>query len=233
MRFDTIKISAFLVYMIQGNRPHMQVIDDGGDIIHVRMATGDEVMIYLIENDIADYEILNILNANSARGMHSLFILWCDLLLPSDGMYYIPDDWMAVLLAAHQDKIYAFDAFGPDVFIFPIYFEGGGVARDIRHGDAIEARLLNTKRVKARTPGTFWYIANFDVPHTHLNPLQAYWDILGINASTDRELIKRAYRAMARKHHPDTSADDDATRKMQQLNEAYTKILAHLDEQSK
>jgi len=233
MRFDTIKISAFLVYMIQGKRPHMQVIDDGGDILHVKMATGDEIMIYLIENDIAAYEIINILNANSARKIYSLFILWCDLLLPSDGMYYIPDDWMAVLLSAHQDKIYAFDAFGSDVYVFPIYFEGGGVARDIRHGDSINANGLNTKRVKSRTQGEFWYVANFEVPLAGVNPLQVYWDILGINASTDRELIKRAYRSMARKEHPDTNTNDDATKKMQQLNEAYAKILAHLDEQKK
>lgn len=238
MRFDTIKISAYLVYLIQAKRPQMEVIDDGGDIVHVRLASGDEVMIYFIESDISDYELLNIINANSTNQIHSLFILWRDLLLPQDGMYYIPDDWMAVLLTLHSDKIYAFDAYGADVFIFPIHFEGTGFARDIRHGDAIELNTLTTKRVKTRYADHNWYVANFEISQP-TNVLQVYFEMLGINPSTDRQLIKRAYRYMARKLHPDMNDHDAATlsekaeitRKMQQLNEAYQKILAHLDAQ--
>ncbi|MDX2162148.1 MAG: J domain-containing protein [bacterium] len=233
MRFDTIKISAFLVYMIQGQRPRMQVVDDGGDILHVRLQNGDDILIYLIENTITAYEIANILNENSARKVHSLFILWSDLLLPGHGAYYIPDDWMSVLLALHQDKIYAFDAFGPEVFIFPIFFEGVGVARDIRHGGTIDAGHLNAKRVKTPYAPDFWYVANFEVPAVAANPLQVYYDVLGIHPSTDRDLIKRAYRHLARRYHPDVNDTAEATQKMQQLNDAYARILRHLDEYQK
>ncbi len=233
MRFDTVKISAYLVYLIQGQRPKMHVVDDGGDIIHVRLQTGEDIMIYLIENEITDYEIKNIVNANSANRVHSLFILWCDLLLPRHGMYYIPDEWMAVLLALHGDKIYAFDAFGPDVFVFPIHFEGTGIARDIKHGGMIDPSLLSAKRVK--TPfandhvSGVWLSADFEVSVYSTNPMQRYFDILGINPNTDRELIKRAYRHLARKYHPDVNDTPEATIKMQQINEAYTRILAHLE----
>ncbi|MFN8528316.1 MAG: J domain-containing protein [Anaerolineae bacterium] len=242
MRFDTIKISAYLVYLIQGQHPRMQVIDDGGDILHIKLndsaatSAAADIFIYLIESDIAAYEIKNIVTENSARGVHSLFILWCDLLLPRDGMYYIPDEWMSVLLALHQDKIYAFDAFSPnDLFIFPIYFEGQGVARDIRHGQAIDPQQLNAKRIKTSyAPNDFWYVANFDVAPLAGHPMQVYFDLLGINPSTDRGLIKRAYRHLARKHHPDVSSGaggDHSTRTMQQINDAYARILRHLDEQ--
>lgn len=237
MRFDTIKISAYLVYLIQAQRPQMEVIDDGGDIVHIRLASDDEVMVYFIESEISDYELLNIINANSAKQIHSLFILWCDLLLPRDGMYYIPDEWMAVLLALHSDKIYAFDAYGADVFIFPIHFEGAAGARDIRYGEAIEPQTLTAKRVKTRYADQYWYVANFEISQP-TNILQVYFELLGINPSTDRQLIKRAYRHMARKLHPDmndhaatVSEKAEITRKMQQLNEAYQKILAHLDAQ--
>lgn len=233
MRFDTVKISAYLVYLIQGQRPRMQVIDDGGDIIHVRLASGESIMLYLIENDITDYEIKNIINANSAKHIHSLFVLWCDLLLPRHGMYYLPDPFMATLLALHGDKIYAYDAYGMDVFVFPIHFEGTGVARDIRYGAAVDASLLSAKRVKTAYAPGLWYSADFEVSAYSANPMQRYFDILGINLSTDRALIKRTYRHLARTAHPDMHIEDAdmrvSTIKMQQINEAYTKILAHLD----
>ncbi len=48
-------------------------------------------------------------------------------MLPVHGTRYQPDDWMALLLALHGDKIYAYDAyFGDDFYIFPVYFEGTG-----------------------------------------------------------------------------------------------------------
>ncbi len=230
MRFDTIRISAYLVYMLQGQRPRLEVIVDGGDILHVRMSDGSEIMIYLIESDITDYQIKNIVNENSARRIYSLFILWCDLLLPRDGMYYIPHDWMSLLLTMHDDKIYAFDAFAADVFIFPIFFDGVGVARDIRHGGLIDAQFLNVKRIKTPFSPDDWYVANFDIAAAPSNPLSPYFDVLGINPTTDRELIKRAYRFAARKYHPDVNATEESTHKMQQINEAYTRILHVLDQ---
>jgi len=48
-----------------------------------------------------------------------------------------------------------------------------------------------------------------------------YYKILGLDKSADEETIKKAYRKLAHKHHPDLNPNDkDANNKFQQLNEA-------------
>ena len=55
------------------------------------------------------------------------------------------------------------------------------------------------------------------------------YSILGISPDATDEEIKNAYRALARKYHPDNFADDNplkelAKEKMQQINAAYDEI---------
>ncbi len=138
MRFDTHRISAQLVNALQQGRPHLEVTYDGGDLIRVSLESNETVQIYLIENPITVYEIKGIVAANTTVGTYTLFILWCDLLLPLNGTRYHPNDWMDALLALHGDKIYAFDAyFGEEFYIFPVYFEGDGrgAQHPLRRGD--------------------------------------------------------------------------------------------------
>jgi curved DNA-binding protein len=48
-----------------------------------------------------------------------------------------------------------------------------------------------------------------------------YYKILGINKNASEEDIKKAYRKLARKHHPDLNPNDkEANKKFQQINEA-------------
>ena len=52
-----------------------------------------------------------------------------------------------------------------------------------------------------------------------------YYQILGIDKSTKAEDVKKAYRKLAHKHHPDLNPNDkDAHKKFQQINEAYKVI---------
>ena len=55
------------------------------------------------------------------------------------------------------------------------------------------------------------------------------YDILGITPSASNEEVKQAYRALAKKYHPDNYIDspvaDVAERKMQDINWAYDEIL--------
>lgn len=48
-----------------------------------------------------------------------------------------------------------------------------------------------------------------------------YYDILGVNRSTSKEEIKKAYRKLALEWHPDKNKSADAESKFKEINEAY------------
>ncbi len=50
---------------------------------------------------------------------------------------------------------------------------------------------------------------------------QDYYKILGVAATASDEEIKRAYRKLARKYHPDVSKEPDAEDRFKELSEAY------------
>src|SRR5882724_8825208 len=48
-----------------------------------------------------------------------------------------------------------------------------------------------------------------------------YYKILGVDKNASQDDIKKAYRKLARKHHPDLNPNDkEAHKKFQQINEA-------------
>jgi curved DNA-binding protein len=49
-----------------------------------------------------------------------------------------------------------------------------------------------------------------------------YYQILGVSRDETADGIKKAFRKLARKYHPDVSKEADAEKRMQEVNEAYT-----------
>ena len=48
-----------------------------------------------------------------------------------------------------------------------------------------------------------------------------YYKILGVDKSASQEDIRKAFKKLARKHHPDLNPNDpDAKRRFQEINEA-------------
>lgn len=51
--------------------------------------------------------------------------------------------------------------------------------------------------------------------------LPDYYKIFGLSKSATKEEIKKRYRELAKKYHPDVNKSPDATAKMQEIQEAY------------
>ena len=48
-----------------------------------------------------------------------------------------------------------------------------------------------------------------------------YYEVLGVGRDADAKAIKRAYRKLAKKYHPDLNRDRDTTEKFQEINSAF------------
>jgi hypothetical protein len=247
VRFATYRASAYLVWQLHHAGAH--ILDDGGDIILVRLPTGEKISIHLIESIVPDYEIKAILNDNREDGSATLFILWGEMLMPPEGHLVEVQNWERALLALWGDKIFAYETFGQEVFIFPVHYEREGALRSIRYGATLNMRFLNTEAVDLNIPGFIgkWTVAGFsDKPrepgaHKHHHEedrrptakpstYATYYELLQLERDADPEEIKTAYRRLARKLHPDVNTAKDATEQMQSLNEAYRKIMDQFDE---
>ena len=48
-----------------------------------------------------------------------------------------------------------------------------------------------------------------------------YYDLLGVNRDADSDTLKRAYRNLARKYHPDINKEPGAEDRFKEIGKAY------------
>jgi len=51
--------------------------------------------------------------------------------------------------------------------------------------------------------------------------MPTHYEILGVNKGADESEIKKSYRSLSLKYHPDRNSSDDAITKIQEINQAY------------
>lgn len=240
MRTVTYNAGAYLVGELQRAGVVGNWLHDGGDIIFFETHAGEKISIHLIESPIEFYEIKNTIVDNHANEVHTLFVLWGVRLLPGGGTRTIEDDWLRALLQLYRDRVYAYDIYGSEIFVFPVHFDGTGAQRRVRLGTTVNVRHLGCTQQDIRFPGLTgqWRVAGFDLGGAErrqgipedVAPLLPYYQVLGVDIDADFDIIKKAYRLLARRYHPDINKADDAHAKMQAINAAYAKIAAQFDE---
>jgi hypothetical protein len=245
MRYETFSAGSFLVRRLQ-YADQVATLQDDGDVILLTLKTAQQVMIFLVEAPMSLRDVPYHLRVNTENRIHTLFIFQAMMLLPDHNTDYPPDDWMAVLLSAQHDTIYGYEAAGRDAFFFPVYFRGTGVRRQIRYGDIVNYAAIRCESVHTLHPylAGDWLLAGFEsggrqhrtqkqAIYSDQTPLAYYYELLGLSETTDADVIKKAYRTLARQYHPDLNSSREALLRMKQINDAYQRILARLRQESK
>ena len=58
---------------------------------------------------------------------------------------------------------------------------------------------------------------------------KTYYEILGVDKTADADTIKKAYRKLVRKYHPDVSKEPDAAERTAEINTAYARKAGRPD----
>lgn len=241
IRYETHAASAYCVELLRYHQQIGRMLHNGIDIVLFETPAGAKVSLHFIASGLPLYEIRNTLTANAAQNIATQFWLWADMLLPYHGQTYRPDDWMEALHTLYGGAIYGYDVQDGAAQIFPVYFRGSGVIRQIEHGRDLPFAALTIRRVRTTLKDFVdtWLIADYGgttgAAHdpqqtaTVAAALADSYRLLEIPASADREVVKQAYRRLARRYHPDLSADPAAHDRMTALTAAYDRVLAALD----
>ncbi len=242
IRSETYEAGGFLIERLRDANAMAYMLHDGGDIMLFQLPGGERVSVQFIESGIPLYEIRGIIQDNSAKGIHTLFMLWASMMVPDDGRMFKWADWMEAFEALNEGMVYAYDVFNGEVFLFSVRFYGQGSHRQTEWGTTVRAGHIGVRETTVDMPGfagtfrtAFFQRAASDgrqhdlMGSVPLTTLELCYALLGVAPGDDRETIKKAYRMLARRYHPDTNPDENAHEQMQKLNQAYDTILRSLE----
>jgi hypothetical protein len=213
----------------------VKILDVGSLLVNITHGYfTEDIMIYLLAGELSTGFIKKTLNANTRADLHTLYILAFEL-ITEDGKTPLMSDGLRLLLQAYSGKVYAYTTVRDAVVIFPVIVEQSRIVREqpVRLADlsgdfvAIESDyIMGVRNVAGFNPPREQKV-HVERPIDH--PMQMFYDVLGVALDASLDDIKRAYRRKARKHHPDTDKTPGATERMQQINDAYARILETLE----
>jgi hypothetical protein len=215
----------------------VRVLDEGAMLVDLVQPTFDEeIAIYLLAGELSIDFIKKALNGNTRADIHTLFILSLDL-ISENGTTAQMSEGLRLLLDVYGGMVYAYEITPRGVRVSPVYVDREykvvrGDAVNLAHlsGDysAIDTKYIRGVRKTASFAQRHFHTST-PAPKRPSDPLQSCYDLLGVPLSASLADVKKAYRKKARQHHPDTNKSPDATLLMQEINEAYEKILARLE----
>jgi hypothetical protein len=230
-----------LVESLRGvkNLKELKILDVGAVMVcHSQLGFDENFIVYLLAGELSLDFIKKSVNANTRAEIHTLFIVSQDL-VPHAGEICHPEGSLRLLLDLYADKVYAFRVVGQKVEVFPVNIAYDG---NVTYGQPVNITDLSSAYVAVNSNYIRGVrkVADFAAHQFHQSqrqsttrrvndPLQPFYDLLGISNGASLTEIKKAYRRKARLHHPDTDKSPDATAKMQRINEAYTQILKQFD----
>lgn len=246
MRFEVHKVRCHLVWSLQESEAVAEVTHDGHDLIVADLADGDTVVIHIVERVIPAQALRGLFDEGTRlSAAHTLLVLWSEMLLPDAGETYSPEAWMAALITLYNGQIYAYKVWNERVFVFPVRFESqGDGSYFVSYGPPLDFAHIGaaTTHIGAGPLAGDWPVVDFApraagasgprgytgaYPRPGSAALRQHYALLGLSLEADQEAIRRAYRDLARRFHPDLNAgDDDATERMQAINAAYAVIMA-------
>ena len=95
----------------------------------------------------------------------------------------------------------------------------------VKRIDSVKNACYSTYRTDKKSQELFtWEIRKrLDWRCLMMETKRDYYEVLGVSRNADEKEIKRAYRKLAKKYHPDTNAGNpDAEKKFKEVTEAYS-----------
>lgn len=218
----------------------VRVLDEGVMLVEVaQMGFYEEIVVYVLAGEISTGFIKKTLNANSHADKHTLYILALDL-ITDDGRTARMSEGLRLLLQAYNSTIYAYRSLSWGVEILGVRIDRAGrmiLGEPVNLADLsgeyaeIDTRyILGVRKIAGFNRQQFDVHDEPDVEVFTAHPLQEFYDLLNVAIGANLAEIKRAYRRKARQHHPDTDKSPGATERMQQINDAYARILETFEE---
>lgn len=212
----------------------------------VRTAQGDSIIIYLLATLDSPQPPVVLLEHNSAAHRHSLFVINGELLtVESFGGHSL----LLILYRLYRGKLYAYKLLEDMLYILPVYLEwtAEGKPRAIRYGMPVDLARIKCRWVEHGVSGrqVRWAIAEFEgqqFEHPNLKAerfarqnkaltsrqreiLKHFYLALGLTPLAGEDDIRRAYRRLAKRYHPDSNPSSGAKARMQAINEAYRYLM--------
>jgi|GEM_PF-1013735 len=200
MRLDSNYVRLHIVNELE-KTPYAKVRYDDFDVIVVDLHHGQTAAINIMEREMPLRDLIRIYEDHQRQNIHTVFVLWCEMLIPEHGEIFEPPEWLEALHALHHNKIYAYKTVGDEVYIFPVTLTpiGLGHERLVKYGKLIDVKDLSCAYIEITGDqiNGKWRMADFVVGTGRANAERYY----KAHIDSDAERRKRRERFRKRYEH--------------------------------